>query len=49
MFVSRIDYDDACTMFSFLQNSLKGSEMKLPHASDIIFLGSPYSENDFTC
>ena len=37
-------YDDvACSMFRFLQNCLNLSETKLLPASDIIFLGKPYS------
>ena len=31
-------------MFRFLQNLFNLSEIKLPPASDIIFMGKPYSE-----
>ena len=41
------DDDTACCIFSFVQNSLIFLETKLPPASDIVFLGSPCSKNDY--
>ena len=43
------DGDTVCSMFRFLQNLLNLSEIKLSPASDIIFLGKPYSEKKRFC
>ena len=44
------DDDTACSIFRFWQNLFNLSEIKLPPASDISFLGKPYSEkNNFAC
>ena len=38
------DDDNTCSILNFSRDSLKFSEIKLPPASHIIFLGSSYSE-----